>query len=140
LRTNDRVAHMGNLSGASVFLSAPWGTPDLSAGRPQFLSPMQLSLSGEVEGYTGLQSRFFTGADVAAFGAKRLTREPMLLCIIRGETTELILLGEKNVEGYATIPTGFFTVLRTLRAHGGLSDSEVRSAFLLAQHPDAAPS
>lgn len=140
LRSNTNVSSLGDVARVAVFFSAPWGAPDLSAGTQRFASPLQRSLEKEIEGYLGVGTRYYTGADSASYGMTRLLPgEPIFVCVVRGETAELLLIGESGVQGYATVPTGFNTVLRTLRSHGGLSDAESQSMFELAMHPATAP-
>ncbi len=140
LRSNDNVSRLGSISRGAVFLSAPWGSPNLSAGAKVFHGPLHASLQDEIAGYLGVGAQYYTGADVATFGAKRLVPgQPVLVCVVRGETTELILLGTDGVQGYATLPTGLHTVIRTLKSHGGMSDAEAFSMFSLAGHPRAVP-
>lgn len=139
LRTNDKVSRLGEVSRAAVFLSAPWGAPNLHDGRQAFHASLQKSLNEEIAGYLGINAQYYTGADSAAYGMKQLLPgEPLLVCVVRGETTELILLGGPpagGVLGYATLPVGLNTTLRTLRSHGGMTGAETLSILALAAHP-----
>lgn len=141
LRTGGKVSRLGEVSRAAVFLSAPWGAPNLADGKQRFVASLQKSLSDEIEGYLGVGAQYHTGADSAAYGMRRLLPgESLLVCVVRGETAELIHLGGLpgqggGVIGYATLPLGLNTVLRTLRSHGGMSEAETLSALGLSAHP-----
>lgn len=136
LRTNDKVSGLGEVSRAAVFLSAPWGAPNLADGKQTFHASLQKSLSEEIKGYLGVGAEYYTGADSAAYCLQRLLpREPLLVCVVKGETAELLLMGEQGVLGYATLPSGLNTVLRTLKSHGGMTDAETLSILALAAHP-----
>ena len=75
---------------------------------------------------------FHTGADAAAFSLNIFNPgKTFLLGTVRGEILEMLLLGA-GAQGYATIPIGSRTVLRTLKTHAGFSDAEARSYFALA--------
>lgn len=140
LRVNLKFSNLGAVSRAAVFMSAPWGAPDLADGKQRFSTALQRSLAGEIDGYLGVGARFYTGADSAAFGIRRLMpNEQVLACVVRGETAELIQLGEGGVLGYATIPLGLNTVKRTLKSHGGMSEAEMISAINLSAHPNSRP-
>lgn len=137
LRTNDKVSHLGDVSRAEIFFSAPWGVPNLHDGKASVHGALQRSLSEDILGYLGVDATVRTGADSAAYVIQRLLPgEPLLLCIIRGEVVELLLVGNQSsagsgVLGYATVPTGINTVLRTLKSHGGATDAETMSILAL---------
>src|SRR3989338_3376375 len=124
---------MGQVQQASIVLSAPWGRPNLASGRPDFLDGMTGFASGAVENTFGaVPVSLHTSAAAAAYGARSVFgTEPALLCVVGGEITELLVLDERGVAAHATVPHGSHGLLRTLRAHGGYSEAEARSAARL---------
>jgi hypothetical protein len=144
LRANEKVSRLGEVARVAVFLSAPWGAPNLESGKQKFFPSLQKSLNEEIAGYLGVGAQFYTGADSVAYGIKHLLPgEPLLVCVVRGETIELLLVGGPpaggGVLGYATLPSGLNTVLRTLKSHGGMTKAETNSIFTLAAHPHTPP-
>lgn len=133
IRTNEKVAAMGKPQEAAVFLSAPWGRPNLAAGVPDFLPDMQERIQARIHAHFGaLPISFYTAAGKAAFGTRSLmSEEPCLVCMVTGEVTELMHLDHEGVRAHATMPLGSHALLRTLRTHGGLSAEEARSAARL---------
>jgi len=135
-----RLRQAGNLSAkvssVAVFMSPPWGRPNLDLGQPEFVPHMQEALVHELSPYFEVPPQFYTGAGAGVQGLRAMApfEDKFLLCIVTHETTELLLVSNGAVAGHATIPHGMNLPLRTLRAHGGLSDAEARSALLL-QHP-----
>ena len=117
----------------AVFWSPPWGKPNLASGAPDFMQEMSQYLRGEVgAAFADIPVSFYTSAGAAAFGARALfAPEPCLVCSITGEVSELMRMDNGGVRAHATIPTGFNSLLRTLRAHGGISEAEARSAARL---------
>lgn len=129
-----RQAHQaGGLSQVAVFMSPPWGTPNLDTGRPDFAPEMQESLRRELRPYTEAPANFYTGAGAAAQGLRVLSpyEDKYLVCIVTHEMTELLLIHNGKVAGHATLPHGINLPLRTLRTHGGMSETEARSALRL---------
>lgn len=124
---------IGHVSNISVFLSPPWGNPNLKTGKPDFLSHMQGEIVREVSPYFDAQPKFFTGAGAAAAGMRGMLpfEDKYLLCIVTHEMTELLLVHNGAVVGHASVPHGMNLPLRTLKAHGNLSDAEARSALNL---------
>jgi hypothetical protein len=137
LRANKKTAHRGEFAKAAVFLGAPWGVPNLALGKPEFSSYMQKFLTSEIDAIAhNLPLSFYTNADSGAFGSKFLPADGVvLIAILRGEITELILLGEAGARGYATMPIGSRSVYRTLQTHARLSSAEISTIFTLAKHP-----
>jgi len=134
VRADKKVSELGEVGHAAFFLSAPWGTPNLSEGRPHFLPSMTDALATEVARSFGyISSSLYTGAGAAAFGARAtMGEEPCLVCVVTGEVSELMRMDKEGVVAHATIPTGSNNLLRTLQTHGGLSKEEAYSATQLA--------
>ncbi len=132
-----RMRHRSSLphiSKAVVFLSAPWGVPNLSLGRPDFAEPLTQALTARVRALFGdIPMSLHAHASAAVHGLRSLYPEAgkVLLVSINGEVCELILVENGHVAGHATAPAGLNTVLRTLKAHAGLSEHEARSALRL---------
>ncbi len=132
LRTHPEAASFGTVTRAVVFLSAPWGTPNFSRGRPDFLPGMRDFVVKEMESFApDISLSFSSGIERAAAGVGTLSSGGVLLCMVGGEVTELLLIEKEGPRGYATIPHGSRTFLRTLKVHGGLSEAEVHSLFSL---------
>ena len=133
LRLHPKAAALGRVGSVAVFLSPPWGKPNLASGAPDFMQEMSQYLRGEVgAAFADTPVSFYTSAGAAAFGARALfAPEPCLVCSITGEVSELMRMDNGGVRAHATIPTGFNSLLRTLRAHGGISEAEARSAARL---------
>ena len=133
LRLHPKAAALGRVGSVAVFLSPPWGKPNLASGAPDFMQEMSQYLRGEVgAAFADIPVSFYTSAGAAAFGARALfAPEPCLVCSITGEVSELMRMDNEGVRAHATIPTGFNSLLRTLRAHGGISEAEARSAARL---------
>lgn len=124
---------LGNVASVSVFLSPPWGNPNLKTGVPNFISHIKDSVAREVSPYFNVSPKFFTGAGAAAasMGALLPYEGKYLLCIVTHEMTELLLVHNGAVVGHASVPQGMNLPLRTLKSHGALSDAEARSALTL---------
>ena len=133
MRLHPKAAPLGTVGSIAVFLAPPWGRPNLEGGRPDFMPEMQDYLRGELEAAFGdTPVSFYTSAGATAFGVRSLfAPEPCLVCTITGEVSELMRMDNDGVRAHATIPTGQNALLRTLRAHGGLSEAEARSAARL---------
>lgn len=134
--------HAGALPPVSrvvMFMAAPWGTPNLGAGRPDFapafgeLHPRIRSLFGDVP--TSMHAH----ASAAVHGLRHAYphEEQALLVSVNGEVSELLLLHEGRVVGHATVPVGVGAVLRTLKSHAGLSEHEARSILRLGHQSEA---
>ena len=134
IRAHDKkVAPQGVVERVALFLSAPWGMPNLSEGRPDFLPQVTDMLAAEIARSFGhLPSSLYTAAGAAAFGARAtMGEEPCLVCMVTGELTELMRMDKSGVAAHATIPTGSNNLLRTLKSHGTISEHEARSAACL---------
>ncbi len=137
-----RLRHHGGVapvSQVSLFMAAPWGTPNLQAGRPDFapvfgeLQPRIRSLFGNVA------TTQHAHASAAAHGLRALFphEEYALLLSVNGEVSELLLLQDAHVVGHATAPVGINTIVRTLKSHAGLSEHEARSHMRLNPQSEA---
>ena len=124
---------LGQVRQTSIVLAAPWGRPNLASGRPDFLDDMTGFASGAVENTFGaVPVSLPTSAAAATYGARSVFgAEPSLVCVVGGEITELLVLDGRGVIAHATVPHGSHGLLRTLRAHGGYSEAEARSAARL---------
>jgi hypothetical protein len=134
--------HAGALAPVSrvvMFMAAPWGTPNLAQGRPDFapafeeLAPRIRSLFGDVP------TTFHAHASAAVHGLRTAYphEESALLLSVNGEVSELLLLQDARVVGHATAPVGLGTVVRTLKSHAGYSEHEARSALRLNHRSEA---
>lgn len=122
------------ISQAVVFLSAPWGVPNLSQGRPDFADPLVQALTPRLRALFGdIPVNLHAHASAAVHGTRAIYPDTgnALVVSINGEVCELILLQNGHVVGHATAPAGLNTVLRTLKAHAGLTEHEARSALRL---------
>jgi hypothetical protein len=134
--------HAGALAPVSrvvIFMAAPWGTPNLAQGRPDFapafgeLRPRIRSLFGEVP----VAMHAHASAAVHGLRAAYPNEERALLLSVNGEVSELLLIENSRVAGHATAPVGQGTVLRTLKSHAGMSEHEARSALRLNHASEA---
>jgi len=121
------------VSGSLSVMAPPWGTPNIKSGQPEFNSHMQESVKSALSPYFDTRMAFVTSAGSAVQGMRAVApeEEKYLLCIVTHEMTELLLVYHGAVVGHATLPHGVHLPLRTLKAHGGLSDAEARSLLKL---------
>jgi hypothetical protein len=133
IRAHPKAGFLGQIEHVAAVLAPPWGRPDLAHGRPQFLDEMTGALARAAERTIGdVPVSHYTSAGVAAYGTRAIfAPEPCLSCIVTGEVSELLHMDEAGVRAHATIPLGSHSFLRTLQAHGGLSEQEARSAAKL---------
>lgn len=133
LRLHPKAAPLGQVGLAAVFLSPPWGKPNLESGAPDFMQDMSRYLRSEIgAAFDDIPVSLYTSAGAATFGARALfAPEPCLVCSITGEVSELMRMDSEGVRAHATIPTGFNSLVRTLRTHGRFSEAEARSAARL---------
>jgi hypothetical protein len=124
---------LGVVNNISVFMSPPWGKPNLETGKPDFVPHMKDLLVQETSPYFDASLNFYTNAGAATQGMRALSpyEDKYLLCIVTHEMTELLLIYNGAVVGHASMPHGMNLPLRTLKTHGGLSDAEARSALTL---------
>jgi hypothetical protein len=134
VRNHASTEDAGMISNAAVFMSAPWGSPNLAAGQPDFASSMAALVATRIDESLGrVPQSLYTTAGAAHYSVRHILPydERYLLCVISGEISELVLVVDGEVVGYATMPLGRHLGVRTLRSHGGLSDHEARSAMRL---------
>ena len=135
--------HAGALEPVSrvvMFMAAPWGTPNLEAGRPDF-APAFLELEPRIHSLFGdVPTTLHAHASAAVHGMRVAYphEERALLLSVNGEVSELLFLEDARVVGHATAPVGLGTVLRTLKSHAGLSEHEARSSMRLNTQSEAA--
>lgn len=140
VRAHPQASALGEVSAIAVFLAAPWGTPNLTDGQPAYIPEMSDYLRGELKNlFDNTPVSLHTNAGVAAFGTQALfAPEPCLVCSVTSEVSELMRMDGMGVQAHATIPTGTHALLRTLRAHGSMTEEEARSMLKLpldADHP-----
>ncbi len=133
LRQHNTTEHIGGISRAAIYLGAPWGQPDLASGNPNFVGRMRDIVSHELNSLGNMPYSFFTATGGVLGGASRVlpNDDTYLLCIVGSEVTELLLVHNNSSSGYATLPLGTHTLVRTMRAHG-FSDAEAHSAMRLS--------
>lgn len=133
MRNHPQTTALGTVERAVVFVSAPWGVPDLVAGNPTFNADVLSRVGHATEGYFGLPFTHHAGASAALHSARTLLPydDSYLLCIPSGELVELLSVEQGTVRSYATLPVGSHTLLRTLQSHAGLTEAEARSALRL---------
>ena len=127
----------GVISEAKIFLSAPWGLPNL-ADKPVFVPSMeQLVRESLVGPLGGTPVSLHTAAGGMFGGARQVIPhgESYLLALVGSEISELLLVADGAPAVYATTPLGRHTVVRTLRTHAGMSDHEAHSMFALTRGP-----
>lgn len=141
MRVHAPAQDLGRISRAVVFLAAPWGQPNLASGGPQFVPGIRQYIKEAVEAHFGdVPVAFYTSADALVYGSRAAERHIDTLTVsLRGELLELMLLNEAGPQAYGTVPLGSRTILRTLGAHGLLSEHEARSMLNLTKHTSDAP-
>ena len=138
MRVHAPAQNLGVITKAVVFLAAPWGSPNLVTGGPQYVPGIRQYIKEAVEAACGdVPVSFYTSADALVFGSRMLGRHIDTMAVsLRGELLELLLLSEAGPRGYSTVPLGSRNVLRTLQSHGALSEHEARSILALTKHTD----
>lgn len=133
LRGHEKTSAIGTVERVAVFVSAPWGVPDLSAGTPHFNEPLLADIRTGIQTYFAVPASFHTHASAALQGVRVLLpyEESYLIHMPTGEITETLSVEQGRVAAYATLPVGRHTLLRTLQTHAGLSEPEARSALRL---------
>ena len=129
---------MGQVAKTIVFLAAPWGSPNLIVGGPQYAPGIRQYVKESVEAAFGdLPVSFYTAADAVLYGSRKLGKHTDTIAVsLRGEMLELLLLNEGATQGYSTVPLGSRSILRTLQTHGAMSEHEARSLLNLTKHKD----
>jgi hypothetical protein len=133
-----RIRHHGGvplyIDKVVVFLAAPWGTPNLAQGRPDFATGLTDTLRPRVASLFGdAPIALHAHASAAVHGLRTLYphEHQALLLSVNGELSELLLLNDAKVVGHATAPVGVGHILRTLKSHAGLTLEEAHSALRL---------
>jgi len=128
--------NIGRISKAFVFLSAPWGSPNLATGGPQYVPGIRQYIKEAIETACGdMPVSFYTSADAIVYGSRAIEKHIDTLAVaLRGEMLELLLLNAGGTGAYSTVPLGSRSVLRTMQAHGALSGHEAHSMLTLAKH------
>lgn len=132
IRQHPKASAVGKIDAVAIFLAVPWGSPDLSLGKPRFMPEMQDFLNRELLQWVGhVPVSYHTGTAAGVFGVKALypQEDNVLLYTLLGEVGELTHIQDGMVVGHATTPHGYGSVIRTLKFHGGMSEQEARSAL-----------
>ena len=138
LRQHKESVDAGTISEVAFFLSPPWGSPNLSEGKPSFYDHLTRLLRGYATAHVGgVPAHFYTHAGALTRGMSSLfdSNGYVLLCSVHGEVVELILLKDGSVAGHGTIPLGSHALIRTLKVHADISEHEARSVLGLERHP-----
>lgn len=131
---------VGPVGKVALFMAAPWGVPNLSQGRPDFMHALKETLDPRIHSLFGaVPVGLHAHASAAVHGLRSLYphEEDVLILSINGELSELLLIEGGHVVGHATAPIGTGTILRTLRAHAGMTLEEARSALKLRHDNEA---
>lgn len=134
LRANEAVAPHGEVDGAAVFFAPPWASMHLTGGTAEFVEPMRRSAHLGVRSTLGeIPTTFHPFGTAAAHGSVLLfpNKEPVMLCIVSGEVSELLIVSPKALLARATVPVGTALLVRTLMTHGGMSAAEANSYLAL---------
>lgn len=142
VRTHDRLSSLGQTTHALVFLHAPWahvqfeesGKASVAAAEHMLesLRSMHLATAYDIP----LSFHAFSTATAPLLPSVYQISEDTLICIVSSEIVELILVSEGLVMGYATIPFGTRTLIRTLKTHADMSEAEAYSVLKLTQGGD----
>src|SRR3569623_1963091 len=132
LSKHDKNAEIGRIA---VFLHAPWSSITISERAKADTHDATLARLKPPAGILGLPVTFHSFAATTMPVVHGLFGAPQdaLVISIGGEVSELSLFKSGAIAGYATVPVGVNTVLRTLAAHGGLSRHEARSVLTLSK-------
>lgn len=127
---------VGTISHIAVFFSAPWGMPDLHNNKKNFADGVVPQVHNALEKFFGsTRASYHTSADALAFSARTFdTSSDALIASLRGELLEMLLFNKNAVQAYSTVPVGTRNILRTLKAHGQLTEHEARSMLALLSH------
>ena len=139
-RLRHHAGALAPVSSVVLFMAAPWGTPNLAQGRPDF-APAFDALGSRIHSLFGeVPTTLHAHASAAVHGLRTAypQEERTLLLSVNGEVSELLQLEDAHVVGHATVPVGLGTVLRTLKSHAGQSEHEARSSMRLNTQSEAA--
>lgn len=129
----------GQIARVAVFLHAPWVGTQLALehvvpkAHDETLDRLRVSAEGFFE---SVPVSFHSFATTTTPIAQSLFGNPQeaIVCSIGSEVTELVLMRQGKIAGHATSPVGLSTIVRTLKAHAGLSDAEALSILSLSRH------
>jgi len=132
LRLHPKAAALGRVGSVAVFLSPPWGKPNLASGAPDFMQDVAVSARRSRSGVCGYTGVFlYIRRRGGVWRARPVCARAVLGVQYYRRGLRAYAHGQRGVRAHATIPTGFNSLLRTLRAHGGISEAEARSAARL---------
>lgn len=138
MRHHPKLALVGVVDSAVVFVSAPWATAQgRQRGLVWSIEPLLISqiAASIIDTFGPLKTTFHAASAATSHATNQLfeTAPDLLISTIGGEVTELTLLQEGVRVAHATMPIGKHFVLRTLQSHAGLSTHEAHSAIRLAR-------
>jgi hypothetical protein len=125
----------GEIERIAVFLHAPWTTVSLgerAKGDAHEETLSQLRGATQLLGVPVTFHAFSTTTTPVVHGIFGQPKDALIVSI-GGEVAELSLLKNGSIAGYATVPAGINTLLRTLEAHGGVSRHEALSILSLSR-------
>jgi hypothetical protein len=134
VRGHQHVASQGEIDRVAVFVSPPWAAMHLSGGTAEYAEPIRRAAAGYIASMLGsVPVTFHPFGTAAAHGTTLIFApdESVVLCVMHGETSELLNLANRALVGRSTVPVGTHTLLRTLVSHGGVSAHEARSYLKL---------
>lgn len=137
VRGYETIASQGEIDRVAVFLSPPWAAMHLSGGGADYAEPMRRAAAENIVSTLGaLPTTFHPFGVAAAHGTALIfgTDNPLVLCLVHSEVSELLSLSDRSLVGRSTVPAGFHTLVRTLVSHGGVSQSEAHSFMRLKNH------
>lgn len=126
----------GSIDRIAVFLHAPWAGVAIKEGRAH--ADAHEDTLSRLRGPANVLEvpvtfhAFATTATPVVHGIFNAPQEALVISI-GGEVAELSLLQDGLMRGYATVPVGLNTVLRTLEAHSGVSRHEALSMLSLSR-------
>ena len=125
----------GEIGRVAVFLHAPWTSVSIGERAKADAHDATLSQLRGPSGVLGVPVTFHAFATTTTPIVHGLFGRPAesLVISIGGEVAELSLLKNGGIAGYATVPVGINTVLRTLEAHSGVSRHEAASILSLSR-------
>jgi hypothetical protein len=138
MRNHEKLAPVGIITSASVFVSAPWASAHVCGGAlswdiEQALAEITHTAIEDIFGTLPVEFHAASSAAVHMMGRLFEQQPNLLLCFMTGEVTELGIVNNGALAARATIPFGRHFLLRTLQTHSGMSHAEARSALLLAR-------
>lgn len=138
MRQHAPLSAAGDIDRVAVFLHAPWVEiaiqPQKSStqAHDETLDLFRSQVNDLFDTTPATFHAFTSTATPVIYG---LFNEPesALVCTIGGEIAEVSLLGRGALQGHATVPVGFNTIVRTLMSHAGISRAEALSIISLAR-------